>query len=153
MHEASRPHDGAPYDASRTEYTARAETGSDSRSIPELISGVVTNLQNIVRSEIQLAKTEMREEAVTAGKGAGMLLAGALIAFYALGLFLLAAVYALGSTMSDWLAALIVGLVVAAVAGALIMIGKSRLEDFNPKPEQTIDSVKEDIEWVKQQTP
>ncbi|HEX2281234.1 MAG TPA: phage holin family protein [Thermomicrobiales bacterium] len=127
--------------------------GNDSRSIAEMFSGAVHNIQNIVRAEVQLAKTELREEAKVAGKGAAMLGAAAVVGIYALGLFLLTAVYALAQVMADWLAALIVAVVVAAVAGVLAMVGKSRLQQFSPKPDQTIDSVKEDIEWVKQQTP
>lgn len=128
-------------------------TGQDSRSLSEMVSGVVENVQNIVRYEVQLAKTEIQEEAKTAGKGAAMLAAGALVGFYALGLFLLTAVWALATQVDRWLAALIVGVVVAAVAGILAMMGKKKLDEFSPKPEQTIESVKEDIEWVKQQTP
>jgi uncharacterized membrane protein YqjE len=121
--------------------------------LSEMVSGVVENLQNIVRYEVQLAKTELTDEAKTAGKGIAMLAVGALVGFYAVGLFLLTAVWALATQVDRWLAALIVGVVVAVVAGILAMIGKKQLEEFNPKPEQTIESVKEDIEWVKQQTP
>lgn len=127
--------------------------GEETRSFAELVSGVVENLQNIVRFEVQLAKTELQEEAKTAGKGVAMLAAGALIGFFAIGLFLLTAVWALATQIDRWLAALIVGVVVAVVAGILAMVGKKRLDEFSPKPEQTIESVKEDIEWVKQQTP
>ena len=130
-----------------------AGDSQDSRSISEMFSGAVTNLQNIVRSEVQLAKTEMREEAKLAGKAAAMLAVAAVVGAYALGLFLLTAVWALATQMDQWLAALIVAAVVTVIAGVLAMVGKSRLDKFSPKPDQTIDSVKEDIEWVKQQTP
>lgn len=152
MEEARHPQGAAHIDA-QMRAGATAGQGEDTRSLAELIGGVVTNVQNIVRSEVQLAKTEMTEEAKTAGKGAAMLGAAALVGFYAIGLFLLTAVWALATQVDRWLAALIVGVVVAIVAGILAMVGKKRLEEFSPKPEQTIESVKEDIEWVKQQTP
>lgn len=133
------------------EPTRAAQPDSDSRSISELVSGVVENLQNIVRSEVQLAKTELREEAKTAGKAAGMLAAGAVLGFYALGLFLMTVVWILATQMSNWLAALIVTVVIGAIAAVLALKGKSQLQEIHPMSE-TVDSVKEDVEWVKQQT-
>jgi uncharacterized membrane protein YqjE len=121
-------------------------------SIADILQEIVGNIQNIIRSEVRLAKTEIKEEATTAGKAAGMLAAGAVLAVYAVGILLLCAVYALRGPLPDWAAALVVGLVVAAIAGALVMIGINRIKSVNPKPEQTIDSVKEDVQWVKQQT-
>lgn len=129
------------------------QASDDSRSLSELFSGVVENLQNIVRSEVQLAKTELQEEAKKAGKAAAMLGAGALMGFYAVGLLLLTIVWILATQMSDWLAALIVTVVVAVIAGILVMMGKSRMQEVQPKPEETIASVKEDVEWVKQHKP
>lgn len=129
-----------------------SQTG-DSPSLSELASGVVHNLQNIVRSEVQLAKVELKEEAKVAGKGVAMLAAGALIGFYALGLFLLTAVWALATQVDRWLAALIVAVIVTVIAGILAMVGKKKLDEFSPVPEETVQSVKEDVEWVKQQTP
>jgi uncharacterized membrane protein YqjE len=121
-------------------------------SIADILQEIVGNIQNIIRSEVRLAKTEIKEEATTAGKAAGMLAAGAVLAVYAVGILLLCAVYALRGPLPDWAAALVVGLVVAAIAGALVMVGINRIKSVNPKPEQTIDSVKEDVQWVKQQT-
>ena len=128
-------------------------SGHDSRPLSEMVSNVVENVQNIVRYEVQLAKTELMEEGKTAGKGIAMLAVAAVVGAYALGLFLLTAVWALATQVDRWLAALIVAVVVTAIAGILAMAGKNKLDEFSPKPEQTIDSVKEDIEWVKQQTP
>lgn len=133
------------------EPTRTAQSDSDSRSISELVSGVVENLQNIVRSEVQLAKTELREEAKTAGKAAGMLAAGAALGFYALGLFLMTLVWILATQMPNWVAALIVTVVVGAIAAVLALKGKSQLQEVHLMSE-TVDSVKEDVEWVKQQT-
>jgi hypothetical protein len=70
---------------------------------------------------------------------------------YAVGLLLLTVVYALRGPLPDWAAALIVFAVVAAVAGVLVKIGLERIKHVSPKPEQTIDSIKEDVQWVKHQ--
>jgi uncharacterized membrane protein YqjE len=117
----------------------------------EMVSGVVENLQNIVRAEVQLAKTEAKEEAKTAGKAAGMLGAGAVLGFYALGLLLMTIVWILDTWMPNWLAALIVTVVVGAIAAVLALKGKSQIQEMHPMSE-TVESVKEDVEWVKQQT-
>jgi membrane protein implicated in regulation of membrane protease activity len=101
---------------------------------------------------VRLAKAEVREEATSAGKAAGMLAVGAVLGAYAVGLLLLTIVYALNGPLPDWLAALIVFAVVAIAAAVLAKIGLDRIKQVSPKPEQTIDSIKEDVQWVKQQT-
>jgi uncharacterized membrane protein YqjE len=123
-----------------------------SGSIAELLQGVIGNVQGIIRSEVRLAKAEVREEAMSAGKAAGMLAVGAVLGAYAVGLLLLTVVYALNGPLPDWLAALIVFAVVAIAAAVLAKIGLDRIKQVSPKPEQTIDSIKEDVQWVKQQT-
>ncbi len=149
--QVARP-DGDPRRVQGTPEAMRAaQPDSDSRSITEMISAVVGNLQSIVRSEVQLAKTELKEEAQTAGKAAGMLAAGAALGFYALGLFLMTLVWILATQMPNWVAALIVTVVVGAIAAVLALKGKSQLQEIHPMSE-TVDSVKEDVEWVKQQT-
>jgi uncharacterized membrane protein YqjE len=121
-------------------------------SIADLLQGVIGNVQGIIRSEVRLAKAEVREEATSAGKAAGMLAVGAVLGAYAVGLLLLTIVYALNGPLPDWLAALIVFAVVAIAAAVLAKIGLDRIKQVSPKPEQTIDSIKEDVQWVKQQT-
>lgn len=123
----------------------------DSASFAELIQNIVTDIQGLVRSEIRLAKAEISEDVATTGRASSLLVGGAMLAFYAVGFLLLTLVYALATAMPNWLAALIVAVVVAIVAGILAMLGYQRIKQVNLKPEQTIDTVMEDIEWVKQQ--
>lgn len=127
-------------------------TGRNDTSIADLLQGIVGNVQNIIRSEVRLAKTEMTEEATATGRAAGVLAGGVVLAMYAVGILLLSAVYALRGPLPDWGAALVVGLVVAAIAGVMVKLGLDRIKHVNPKPEQTIESVKEDVQWVKQQS-
>jgi len=125
--------------------------GSGPGSIADVLQQIVANIQGIIRSEVRLAKTEITEEATAAGKAAGMLGVGAVLGIYALGLLLLTCVYALNGPLPDWAAALIVFAVVASAAGILVKLGLDRIKQVSPKPEQTIDSIKEDVQWVKHQ--
>jgi hypothetical protein len=110
--------------------------------------GVLT----LARQELQLAKAEMREKGRKAGAGAGLIgLAGGL-ALLAGGAFTAFLILALDGVMPNWLAALLVAAAYAGIAAVLFLTGKERVEDAGPLvPEQTIDSVKEDVEWAKTQ--
>lgn len=126
---------------------------SDDRSVGEITSDLFTHTQELVRSEIRLAKFEVREEAKTAARGAAVLVAGAILALYAFGMLLFTAVWALSTALDLWLSALIVAAVVGVAAAALIAIGRSRLQQVEPKPDQTAESMKENVEWAKRQKP
>jgi len=81
-----------------------------------------------------------------------MLAAGAFVGLYALGFILWAAAYALGLMMPQWLGALIVGVVLGIAAGAMVMIGLSKFKTVEPVPDKAVGQVKEDVQWLKQQT-
>lgn len=140
---------GGPRDYSGTDRPTAADTGD--RPFGELLKDVVANVQEIVRSEVRLAKAELSEETQKTIRAVGFLIAGGLLGLYALGFLLLSAVYALAVVLPDWLAPLLVALLVAVIAGALLMIGRNRLKDISPFP-KTVSSVKEDIQWAKDQT-
>jgi uncharacterized membrane protein YqjE len=117
-----------------------------------LLQEIIGNVQGIVRSEVRLAKAEVREDVSTVARAAGLLVAGVVLGIYALGIILLFVVYALRGPLPDWAAALIVGLLVAVVAGVLVMLGLRRIRSVNPAPDQTIHSIKEDVQWVRHRT-
>ena len=106
----------------------------------------------LARQELELAKAEMSEKGRKAGAGAGIMgVAGAigLLAGGALTAFL---ILALDGVMPNWLAALLVGIAYAVAAAVLFSIGKRRVQEAAPLvPEQTLDSVKEDVQWAKTQ--
>ena len=129
----------------------QAWQGGDRASFGELIQDIVSNIQGLIRSEFRLAKTEIREDATALGKAAGILVAGLALGFYGLGFLLLTAVYALNIVLVAWLAALIVGAAVTVLAAVLAGIGYGKLKQINPAPEQTVDTVKEDVAWVRQE--
>ena len=129
--------------------------GYDMPGAPEglgtLISGVVKDLQDLLRGEIQLAKTELKEEATSAGKGIGFIAAGAFVGLVGFIFLMLAATWLLDKWVQQWLAAGIVAVALLLVAAILAQRGRSTLRAANFKPEQTIETLKEDQEWAKQQ--
>jgi len=122
------------------------------RSISDVVQDIIRNIQEMLRSEVRLAKTELREEAAKA-KSAGILLGGgAVSAFFAIFFLLLMTVYALTRVMPDWSAALIVAGLMAIVAGLMLSAGMKRFKQVHPTPERTVENIKENVEWVKQKT-
>src|SRR5690606_29366641 len=118
----------------------------------DIVQNIANNLQDIVRAELRLAKTEMMDRARRMGRAAGMLAAGvALLALAGL-LLVTMVVGALALAMPVWAAALIVAVVLGAIGGGLAVVGRIRLKETNLRPDQTIDNVKGDVEWLKQQT-
>ncbi len=121
------------------------------QSLGDLVNRLTTELGDLMTAHVDLAKAELRQEAVQAGKGAGMLGAGGVAALVAAVMLSAAAAWALAETMAPGWAFLIVGMVWAAAAGALAAVGRNRLADVNPKPEQTMTELKEDKRWLKNQ--
>jgi Putative Actinobacterial Holin-X, holin superfamily III len=123
---------------------------NDERSIKELIERLGEQTQALARKEVELAKAEMGLKAKRLGIGAGAFGGAGLIALLALGALTAAAIMGLAEAVDGWLAALIVAAAYGAVAGILALIGRSRVQAGTPPlPEETVESVKEDVEWAK----
>lgn len=136
-------------------YSGRSEADagrSRDRSMADVLKDIVGNFQEIVRSEVRLAKAETKEEGVKAWGAARPLLAGAVLGFYALGFLLLGVERALALVLVPWLAALIVGFTLVVVAAFLISAGRERWKAMHPQPGKTIKTVKENVQWMKDQT-
>lgn len=122
--------------------------------IGDLLKQLSQETTTLVRQELELAKAEMAEKGKKAGKGAGMFGGAGVVGFLALGVLTAALILALDTGMKAWLAALIVGVVYAAIAGVLALTGKKEVQQATPPvPEQTVESVKEDVQWAKTQKP
>ena len=121
------------------------------RSVPEILQDIASNLTQIVQAEFRLAKSELKQGAKKVAGPGTALGAGVVLAFYGLGFLLLAAVYALSLVIAGWLAALIVGGVLAVAAGILIGAGAAKLKRVNLTPDKTIRTLEEDVQWAKQQ--
>lgn len=121
------------------------------RSLGDIVGDISRDLSTLVRQEMDLAKTEMKQEIGQLGKGAG-LLGGAGVAGLLTLIFLsLALTWLLDNWMPIELAALIVGLVWAAVAGVLAVRGRSDIKEANPQLPTTQQTLKEDVRWAKEQ--
>jgi uncharacterized membrane protein YqjE len=132
--------------------TSRADELHD-RPIGELLKQLANETTTLVRQELDLAKAEMREKAGKSGPAFGMWGAAGATGLLALGSLTAFLILALDGAMPNWLAALIVGLVYAAVAGVLYLRGKRRVEEAgSPVPEKTIETMKEDVQWAKHPT-
>ena len=118
----------------------------------DVLHDVLHDLQEIVRSEVRLAKVEIRQEATLAAS-AGLWVsggvAGALTAWMCL---VWAGVYGLATVMPMWASLLLVGAVMAAVGAGLVMAGVRRFRRITPVPERTVAALKENLEWLKPST-
>ena len=128
--------------------------GDDLRQEPigELLKRLSNETTQLVRQELDLAKAELSEKGKKAGMGAGMFGAAGVTGLLSLGALTACLVLALNHAVADWLAALIVAVVWAAVAGVLAMRGRDKVQEATPPiPEQTVETVKEDVQWAKNQ--
>ena len=120
------------------------------RSAADLVRDIISNVQEMIRSEVKLAKAEVREETSKTLSGAKKMAIAAGAGLFALTFVLWSVALLLARVVPDWVATLLVGMVLGAVAGALY--SKARKEIHIPKPEKTIENVKENVEWMKKQT-
>ena len=146
MSSMTRPIDPAPRPVDP------AEPIDADQSLGELISRMTSDVGQLVSTQVELAKVEIKEEVTRAGKGAGMVGGGGLAAFVALLLISFAIAYWLADAFDSLgLGFLVVGLVYAAVAAVLVLKGKQQITSATPIAEQTIEEIKEDVEWARQQ--
>lgn len=124
----------------------------DERSLGELFAELARETSVLVRQEVELAKTEMTQKATRVGRDAGTIGIGGAIAYAGLLVLISAVILGLGEIMPLWLSALLVGLVVAILGGIVIQRGVSALKRADLTPRQTIQSLKDDTEWAKEQT-
>jgi uncharacterized membrane protein YqjE len=122
------------------------------RGIGELVKDLASQTSTLVRQEIRLAQAEVTQKGKVAGKGAGMLAGAAVAALLGLGALTAVLIVALDGALALWLAALIVTVLWLAVAAALALAGKNALQAATPPVPQTVETVKEDIQWAKTRT-
>jgi membrane protein len=119
-------------------------------SMAELVKQLSEQTSRLARQEVELAKAELTMKGKRAGIGLGMFGGAGAIGFYALGALVAAAVLALATAVTAWLSALIVAVVLGAIAGVMALQGKSKVQQATPPvPEQTTESLKEDVQWAK----
>jgi hypothetical protein len=143
--------------AAGTTGTGTADSSSSSndlreRPIGELVKDLSSQTSTLVRKEIELARAELQQKGKVAGKGAGMLAGAAVAGLLALGALTAALIALLDKAMATWVAALIVMALWAIVALVLAKSGQKALQSATPPAPQTVETVKEDIQWAKNPT-
>src|SRR3954470_2673978 len=119
-------------------------------SAAELVKQLSEQTSRLVRQEMGVASTELAIKGKRAGIGAGMFGGAGLLALYAVGALVAAAIAALATAVATWLAALIVAVVLGAAAGVVALTGKKKVQEaMPPVPEDSVESVKEDVQWTK----
>jgi F0F1-type ATP synthase assembly protein I len=131
--------------------TLPTEPKNPEKSLGQLFSELTSDLSTLMRKEVELAKVETKEEVSRAGKAGGMLGGGAFAGYFALLFLSFALAWLLDEWMHTALAFLIVGLLYAVVAAVLVVRGRARLQSVNPVPQQTVETLKEDVQWAKAQ--
>jgi uncharacterized membrane protein YqjE len=144
---AADPADYRGADYTGTEYDG--QPGIEDRSVGDLLGRVTTDLSTLMRKEVELAKVEIKEEATKAGKASGMLAGAGAVGYLVLVFLALALMFALDAAMPTGWAALITAVVLGIIAAVLFVLGRKRLKQVNPKPEQTVETLKEDVQWAK----
>jgi hypothetical protein len=142
------PAGASPLGSNRGTAGAPATPGEDA-SLGELFGRLGQDLSLLVRQEVELAKAEITQEVTKAGKGAGFLGGSGITGLFALLLLSFAAAWGLAAAIPTGVAFLIIGLLYAAAAGFLFLRGRSELRRVHPVPEQTVATVKEDVQWAK----
>jgi uncharacterized membrane protein YqjE len=127
-------------------------TSPRDQGLGELVKDLANQTSTLVRQEIQLAQAEVTQKGKVAGKGAGMLAGAAVFGLLAMGALTAALIALLDKAMATWVAALIVMVLWAIVAAVLAKAGQSSLKRATPPAPQTVETVKEDIQWAKTQT-
>ena len=121
----------------------------EGRSVGDLLGEVTGNLSKLMRQEVALAKVELKEEAAKAGKAGGLLGGAGAVGYLVLVFLSLALMFALDNAMGIGWAALLTAVLLGIVAAVLFVLGRNRFKQVNPKPEQTVETLKEDLQWAK----
>jgi len=127
------------------------EERKDERSLGDLFSELAADTGTLVRQEVALAQTELTQKAASVGKNVGFLVVGGAVGYAALLAILAAVVIGLANFVPAWAAALIVGAAVGIVAFVLVSSALKALQKTDLTPRQTVESLKEDAEWLKNQ--
>ncbi len=130
---------------------AQQQMVKEERSLGDLFSELASETSTLVRQEVALAQTELTSKATKVGKNVGFLAVGGFVAYAAVLCLLAGVIILLGSVIPLWLSAIIVGLVVGGVAFFLITSALAELRKVDPVPRDTVETIKEDAQWLKNQ--
>jgi Putative Actinobacterial Holin-X, holin superfamily III len=123
----------------------------DNRPLGDLFSDLASEMSNLVRQEVALAKVEVGQKAKHIGRNVGYLVVGGAVAYAAMLAVIAAIIMLLARVMPDWGATLLVGVIVAGISWLLIGKALSALQQTDITPRETVETLKEDATWMKQQ--
>ena len=123
----------------------------ENKPLGDLFSDLASEMSNLVRQEVSLAKVEMTQKAKSIGKNVGYLVVGGAVGYAALLAVIAAVIMLLDRFMPSWGAALLVGIIIAGISWLLIGKALNALQETEITPRQTVETLKEDATWVKQQ--
>jgi uncharacterized membrane protein YqjE len=134
-----------------TQLKAAGRAAAPERSTGELVKLITEQVSVLVRDELKLAQLEMGNKAKQAGQGAGMMGGGGVVALYGVACLIACAIIAISHSLQPWLAALIVGAALLAVAAVLAALGRGHMRKATPPvPTEAVDSVKSDVAEVRE---
>ena len=128
------------------------EMPPSSRSITQIFQEIVNRVSEIIRSEVRLARAEIREDLGDYARAGRYLVVAGLLACFALGFVLLGVVFALAAVLDAWLAAVLVGVLVGIVGAVTFAVGRKRMKLASLKPDKTLQTLEDNISWFKKQT-
>jgi hypothetical protein len=124
-------------------------TTTDDASTADLVRQASEQISTLVRDELNLARLELAEKAKHAGTGAGLFGAAGAVALYGVGALIVTGGLLLALVLPEWLAALIVTVVLFAIAGILALVGRGQVREVgSPVPQEAVDGVKADVHTV-----
>ncbi|HEX7361347.1 MAG TPA: phage holin family protein [Bryobacteraceae bacterium] len=122
---------------------------TDARSLKDIVQDIVRDIGNIFRAELRLAGAELKEKFRKGAIPGGMLVAAGLLGFFAMACFIATCIVALTIVLDVWLSILLMGVLLAIVAGGAFLMGRMALEQIDPVPQQTLETMKDNVEWAK----
>ncbi len=150
-HDGDRPHDDQPSKETSMSTSSPTPQRDGSPTVAELVRQMSEDSSHLIRSEMKLAQAEFTAKAKDLGIGVGAFGAAGVLALFGVGVLITTAILALHLVLPAWLAALIVGVVVLAVAGVAALIGKKKVQEGAPPvPTEAIDSMKTDVSEIKE---
>lgn len=122
---------------------------SDARPLREIIADVVRDIDNIFRNELRLAGIELKTKLHKSAKAGGLLAAAGLLGFFAMACMIGSCIVALAIVLPWWLCFLVMGVMLSIGAGGAFLFGRIALQEVDPLPQRTLETMKDNLEWAK----
>lgn len=121
------------------------------RSVKDIVADIVRDIGNIFRAELRLAALELKAKLRESAMAGGLLATAGLLGFFAAACFVATCIVALTIVLDVWLSILLMGVLLAIMAGGAFLMGRMALEEIDPLPQQTLETMKDNIKWAEKQ--